>query len=52
MSAYAYTEKHLGPKEEIGTKGSSHSIRLLGDSLNPADGSCFIRHLRPLLFVT
>jgi len=27
-AAYAYTEKHLGPKEEIGNKGGSLSNRL------------------------
>ena len=29
-AAYAYTEKHLGPKEEIGNKGGSLSNRLRG----------------------
>ena len=27
-AAYAYTEKHLGPKEKIGNKGGSLSNRL------------------------
>jgi hypothetical protein len=27
-AAYAYTDKHLGPKEEIGNKGGSLSNRL------------------------
>ena len=27
-AAYTYTEKHLGPKEEIGNKGGSLSNRL------------------------
>jgi len=27
-AAYAYTDKHIGPKEEIGNKGGSLSNRL------------------------
>jgi len=27
-AAYAYTDKHLGPKEKIGNKGGSLSNRL------------------------
>lgn len=27
-AAYAFTEKHLGPKEEVGNKGGSLSNRL------------------------
>jgi hypothetical protein len=27
-AAYAYTEKHVGPKEEVGNKGGSLSNRL------------------------